>query len=227
MSRTRNGTPKRHATTSVDAFERLIEAILSGQIGTGSSLREAKLAREWNISRTPMREAVRRAAEAGFLVLRPNQAPLVRHLTADDIRDLYELRELLELHSLKLAWDHITPADIAEVEAMAKAATPNKSPQWTRRCLAFDVALHRLWMDACGNGWLRHDLERLYQFLRIVQNLMSVDPRAMAIAYNQHLTILSALVARDQAAATQALRQHIRHARAAVAKAMTNTEESP
>jgi DNA-binding GntR family transcriptional regulator len=226
MSKTGNGTPKRQATTSVDAFERLIEAILSGQIGTGSSLREAKLAREWGISRTPLREAVRRAAEAGFLVLRPNQAPLVRHLTANDIRDLYELRELLELHSLRLAWGRIAPSAITKVEALAQAATPGKSRQWTQRCLVFDIALHRLWMDACGNGWLRHDLERLYQFLRIVQNLMSTDSEAMTKAYAEHMAILEALAAQDQAATTRALRLHIQHARAAVSHAMINTKES-
>jgi len=216
MSRPPASPAKRQGTTSADIFERLVEAILSGRFPSGSPLREAQLAREWKVSRTPMREAVRRAAEAGFLVLRPNQAPIIRPLTATDIHNLYEVRELLELHALKLAWPRITPSAVASLAEQAELATPEKSPQWVRRCLKFDLALHRLWMDACANSWLRQDLDRLYQFLRIVQNWMSVDPVAMNDAYREHVAILEALQHHDQTAATRALRFHIRRARDAV-----------
>ncbi len=87
---------RRSGQTADQIFRRLIEAILSGEFPNGSVIREARLARDWKTGRTPLREAMRRAAESGFIVLRPNQAPIVRPLTADDIRDLYELREVLE-----------------------------------------------------------------------------------------------------------------------------------
>ena len=73
---------KRKADTAKQVFQRLVEAILTGELESGIALREASLAREWNVSRTPLREAVRRAAEGGLLVLRPNQPPLIRSLDA-------------------------------------------------------------------------------------------------------------------------------------------------
>lgn len=219
MSRRENPVPKRLGTTAADVFERLVEAIFRGQFPAGTPLREAALAREWNVSRTPLREAVRRAAEAGFLVLRPNQAPLVRRLTADDIHDLYDLRELLELHALRLAWPRLEPAVLLRLEQLARAAEPANAD---RRRLNFDMALHRLWMDRCGNSWLSADLDWLYQFLRIIQHLMSADRAALQHAYDEHRAILDALLAGNPKAAARHLRHHIRHAGAAVTKTITN-----
>jgi DNA-binding GntR family transcriptional regulator len=210
---------KRQGTTSADIFERLIEAILSGRFPASTSLREAKLAREWNVSRTPMREAVRRAAEAGFVVLRPNQAPTVRALNGDDIRELYDLRELLEMRAFDLAWKQVDAGRLDDLEARARAARPGQGTNWVRRCLDFDIALHRLWMDRCGNSWLIADLEWLYQFLRIVQGWMSHDRASLALAYEEHVSILSAVRQGNKTLARRHLRAHIRHA----AESVSNT----
>jgi DNA-binding GntR family transcriptional regulator len=115
---------KRPGQTADRVFHRLIEAILSGEFPSGSVAREACIARNWNISRTPLREAMRRAAESGFIVLRPNQPPLVRPLTAENARDLYALRELLELHALRLAWPRFTEEAIRPLAALAAQAKP-------------------------------------------------------------------------------------------------------
>lgn len=223
MSRPGAQTVVRRGTTSADLFDRLVEAILSGRFPAGALLREAKLARQWNVSRTPLREAVRRAAEAGLLVLRPNQAPVVRHLTADDIRDLYDLRELLELHALKLAWEQIDADAVRSLELLALQSSKDTA---IRRRLQFDMALHRLWLDRCGNSWLSADLEWLYQFLRIVQSWMSANHQAMRDAYDEHLAILDAIRNNDRALATRRLRQHIRHAAQVASAAITNTPAS-
>ena len=66
-----------------------------------------------------MREAVRRAAEGGLLVLRPNQAPVVRPLNIEDVWALYDLREVLEVHALDLAWT-----------VLAGPAGPKRSSPW-------------------------------------------------------------------------------------------------
>jgi DNA-binding GntR family transcriptional regulator len=201
---------KRSGQTADQIFDRLIEAILTGEFPSGSVVREAPLARDWNISRTPLREAVRRAAESGFIVLRPNQAPIIRPLTADDIRDLYDLREVLELHALNLAWPHLREDKIQSIRDLAIQAHSPRSRDWADRCLQFDLALHGLWMQCCGNSWLVADLERHYQFLRIFQSWIGRDPQSLARSYQEHLTILDALEHKDRPEALDRLRQHIR-----------------
>jgi len=211
---------KRTATTADDVFARLVEGILLGTFASGSPLREARLARQWRVSRTPLREAVRRAAEAGFVVLRTNQAPLVRRLSATDVAALYDLRELLEVRALELAWPQLTPPRVRGLQQLAEAATPGAGRQWRKRCLAFDLALHLSWLKRCGNDWLAADLARQFQFLRIFQSWMGRDDQALRRAYAEHGTVLAAIARRDLAAARQALRLHIRASAAAVQRAL-------
>jgi len=215
---------KRSGQTADQIFDRLIEAILSGEFPSGSVVREAPLARDWKVSRTPLREAVRRAAESGFIVLRPNQAPIIRLLTAEDIRDLYDLREVLELHALNLAWPHLSDGQIKSLRALATRARPRDARDWPQRCLKFDLALHGLWTQRCGNSWLVADLERHYQFLRIFQSWIGRDLGALAKSYDEHLAILDALEAGDQTEAVARLRRHIQASARLVEEALPKSE---
>jgi DNA-binding GntR family transcriptional regulator len=219
MSSTESAPPKRLADTAANLFERLVEAILDGQFESGSPLREAALAREWNVSRTPMREAVRRAAEGGLLVLRPNQAPVVRPLSIEDVRALYDLREVLEVHALDLAWPVLVGQPAQKILALARRSAPGTA-RWQRRCLQFDLALHRWWTTHCGNSWLKADLDRHYLFLRIFQRWVGRNPGALAKSYEEHVAIVEAISAGDQSRARRLLSQHIRHSASLVEAAM-------
>lgn len=200
---------KRHGKTAEQVFRRLIEAILSGELPSGQAVPEARLAQEWKVGRTPLREAMRRAAESGFIVLRSNRRPVVRWLTAEDIRDLYELRGLLELHALERSWDDITPAQIRLIMKLAAQACPGKTSDWVKRCLNLDLALHKLWTEGCGNPWLIRDLEHHYRFLRVFQIWIARNPKEVAAAYQEHLEILNAIKAGDKPRALALLSDHI------------------
>jgi DNA-binding GntR family transcriptional regulator len=218
---------KRSGQTAGQLFDRLIEAILNGDFPSGSVVHEAPLARDWKVSRTPLREAMRRAAESGFIVLRPNQAPIIRPLTAADIRGLYDLREVLEMHALDLAWPHLNDGQLKSLRVLATQAQPRQARDWPGRCLKFDLALHGLWMDRCGNPWLVADLERHYQFLRIFQNWIGLDPRALAASYDDHVAILDALEQREKTEALARLRRHIQASASLVEEALPRTSPPP
>jgi DNA-binding GntR family transcriptional regulator len=210
---------KRAADTAENVFRRLVEAILAGDLAGDSPLREAALAREWNVSRTPMREAVRRAAEGGLLILRPNQAPLIRTLSIADVRALYDLREILEVHALDLAWPSLLGGPAEKMLALGRRAQPQSSG-WLKRCLEFDLKLHCWWTESCGNAWLKADLDRYYRFLPIFQRWVGRDSSALVKSYEEHMAIVEAIVAADQARARRLLSQHIRHSASLVDAAM-------
>lgn len=201
---------KRSGQSAEQAFKHLIEAILDGDFPGGARLREVRLAREWKIGRTPLREAMRRAAENGFVVLRPNHTPIVRLLSEDDIRNIYELREVLELHAFHKAWPNITARDVQSLENLAARAKPKLHRNWRRLCFQFDVDLHQLWSRRCGNEWLARDLQRHYQLLRIFINWIGHDMDALIIGYEDHVNILKAVKEHNQQAALDLLRSHIR-----------------
>lgn len=215
---------KRTGQTADQVFHRLIEAILSGELPSGQPVPELRLAEEWKVGRTPLREAMRRAAESGFIVLRSNRRPVVRWLTREDIRDLYELRSLLELHALERSWAGITPAQIQAMLKLAAQARPGKAGNWVRRCLDLDLALHGLWTEGCGNSWLIQDLEHHYRFLRVFQGWIGRDPEAVAMAYQEHLGILKAIEARDKARALALLGDHIAASAKSVERVLSKAE---
>lgn len=215
---------RRPGQTADQILQRLIAAILGGEFPSGSVVRESRLAREWNTSRTPLREAMRRAAESGFIVLRPNQAPIIRPLTAEDIRDLYDLREVLELHALNLAWPHLSSGAIESLRTMATKALLRTSHDWPKRCLEFDLALHGLWTEHCGNAWLQTDLQRHCHFVQIFQSWIGHNPAALAKSYDEHLAILDALERRSKDEALSRLRQHIQASARIVEEALPKSE---
>jgi len=222
MSSKDSGELKRPGTTAKRVFERLIQAILKGDFVGGEPIREARLAREWNVSRTPLREAVRRAAEAGFVVLRPNQAPVVRELSGADIDAMYDLRALLETHALKLAWNKIDDKLVKRLDDWAASATPDEADNWRQQCLQFDRAFHRIWTQRSGNTWLEADLQRQHKFWSVFQSWVGQNEAALRKAYAEHVNILEAIHDRDKTRAVRELRKHIQTSAAAVKKALPN-----
>jgi GntR family transcriptional regulator, rspAB operon transcriptional repressor len=214
---------KRSADVAECAFQRLVESILEGKLVGGRPLREAALARAWNVSRTPLREAVRRASELGLVVLRPNQKPLVRLFELEDMRALYALRELLELHALRTAWPALLGHPCETMMAAARKVAVHRSG-WRERCLEFDAALHQWWTGQCGNAWLTADFARHYQLLRVFQRWGGRDAPALVRSYQEHLAILKAIENRDRKAAVVALRDHIRRSAQVIEAAVCNAD---
>ena len=201
---------KRYASMAENIFARLVEALVTGELPAGGPLREAQVAKQWGVSRTPMREAVRRAAEAGLLILRKNRAPLIRAFTPHDVDCLYQIREMMEVLAMEQAWNRLPEKEIAALRTMADAVGSKSSKTWIARCLAFDEALHKIWFDHCQNPWLTQFLQSSRVFIRIFQHMMARDPELVRKSYDQHLAILDTLGTTDLQLGTRLLREHIR-----------------
>lgn len=208
--KTKRPALKRDASMAGNVFARLVEALVTGELPAGGPLREAQVAKQWGVSRTPMREAVRRAAEAGLLILRQNRAPLIRAFTPHDVDSLYQIREMLEVLAMKQAWKRLPEKEISALQAMAKSVGGASSKHWIARCLAFDEALHKIWFDHCQNPWLTQFLQSSRVFIRIFQHMMARDPALVRKSYDQHLAILETLGTAAPQLGTRLLREHIR-----------------
>jgi DNA-binding GntR family transcriptional regulator len=204
---------KRSADTGERLFQRLVESIVSAELRPGEPLREARLAAEWGVSRTPLRESVRRAAALGLVELRPNQRPLVRCLTSDDVAKLFVVRETLELLALDLAWERLDSAALEPLLRHVKSLHRKKpGAAWVREALLLDSGLHRLGIDLGGNPWLTLAMENLWTFVRILQGIVAEQPRHVASAFEEHEAILQALADRDKVRARTLLKEHLRSA---------------
>lgn len=117
-------TPARRDGRAVaDAYERLRGAILAGNLAPGSHTTQVALARELDLSRTPLREAVRMLERDGLLELEPNQRVRIAPLSVADVEELYAMRIALETLAICKTVPTFTAKDVAELEELCDAAS--------------------------------------------------------------------------------------------------------
>lgn len=151
-------------TRSAWAAQRLRSAILLAELAPGDEIREARLAREWGVSPTPLREALRALAAEGLVVQQPQKVSRVAELSRDETIEIYALRLVLEPLALRVAMQRRPPQradDIirtcAELTATA-AADPSNHEGYERAHRAF----HRSLVADCGSATILGTLEGLW-----------------------------------------------------------------
>lgn len=102
--------------------ESLRRAIIEGHLGAGESLRQENLAKHFAVSRIPVREALRQLESEGWIVLHPNRGARVSILSAEEVREIYEIRASLEATALRLAAPHHTAQSLKTLASILRAA---------------------------------------------------------------------------------------------------------
>lgn len=206
-----------------EATQRLREAILNGRLAAGARLRQTELAERLGISRTPIREALVRLREEGFIELLPRGGMRVAPLDLEEAVELYDLREVLDGLAARLAAGRRDAGTLARLERalgrMASSIERGDPTHWFRSHVGF----HEEIMHAAGN---RH-LARLSAVVRLSIRqfhpvLLQTEPR-LADANREHRQIFDAIAARDPETAERAARAHIAAAREIVLKLATGT----
>ena len=108
--------PRQSLTSAV--AEKLRDQIIRGEIAEGAQLRQDVIARQYQVSRIPVREALRQLDAEGLITIVPNRGAIVPALSPHDIEELFAIRALLEPEVLKLSIPRLTPADLGEAEAV-------------------------------------------------------------------------------------------------------------
>ncbi|MBY0525779.1 MAG: GntR family transcriptional regulator [Gemmataceae bacterium] len=191
-------------------YKHLVNEILAGRLPPGRILRETILAAQLKVSRTPIREALRKLAADGLVEISPNRSAVVRRLGAEQLGHIYQVREALEGMATELACGHLTAADFTSLDRLATAAEDAAQPNYRTACHRFDVELHRLVASRAGNPILAKEIEKFHDLVQLVRERTASYNEMLALAYRQHLEIIAALKAGDGAAARKAMIEHIR-----------------
>jgi DNA-binding GntR family transcriptional regulator len=197
-------------TTADAAYLALRRGILQGDLAPGERLRSDALAGELKVSRTPVREALRKL-EAEGLVQRSGSGLIVREFTEEDLTELFYVREALEGMAARLAAENATPTEIAEIREMLDdmEAVGQRGDLIALRPLTAEY--HRLVGRAAHNGRLLQSLENLLAHVRQMRTstLLQIEGRA-AEALKEHRDLLQAIEARDAERAEKVARAHRR-----------------
>jgi DNA-binding GntR family transcriptional regulator len=209
------------------ALAKLVQAITSGEFRPGQKLSEANLAREFGISRGPLREALGRLE--GRLVMRtPRIGVRVIQLSHADLEELFTIREALEGMACRLAAQRITDPEVSDLNGLLdnhRRDTHVLSRQgYYQR--SRDDDFHMKILRCAENQRLEELLmDGLYYQLQLYRFRASSEPGRAQVAFDEHCAIVLALKDRDPDAAEALMRQHIRNSFASLAKAHATREQ--
>jgi DNA-binding GntR family transcriptional regulator len=199
-------------------YATLRQGILDGTYAPGARLGEADLAVALGVSRTPVREALRRLGSEGLLSTRPNKGARVRTWTTSELSDISDLRALLEGHAARQAASRVTAADIA---AMADLVTRMETAAADGTAADIDLItelnreFHGAVIAASGNALLPGLMHSLLHVPVISRTYRHYSPDRMRQSMRQHRELVDALRAGDPAWAEAVMRVHVLSARPA------------
>lgn len=203
------------SSLSSEAFDKVLEAITSGEFDPGQRLSEAELARQLGISRGPLREALGRLE--GRLITRiPRIGVRVIQFTKEDLEALYISREALEGMSARLASERMSDAKLRELRELLESHShqPELAAGEVYVQRSKDDDFHFLIIRAAKCDHLERLLmDEIYYQLRIHRRKSSTQPGRALAALSEHHMIVQALESRDPDRAETAMRTHIRNAR--------------
>lgn len=192
------------------AYERLCDEVRSGALLPGARLLETEIADRLQISRTPVREAIRRLEAEGLVDHQPRTGAVVRSLDYPEIMELYEMRTVLEGTAARLAARAASPVELRELASIN--AEMAESTEDSAALALLNRQFHRRLMDAARNRFLLKSAETVEKTLLILGPTSMDTPERARAAVEEHTAVLAALEARDGATAEQAMRQHMENA---------------
>lgn len=199
-------------TLSEQVFNQLKEAIISGELAQGAKITEDSLAKQYGISRGPLREAIRRLESMRLLVRIPRAGMRVVTLTRQMIEEIYIVREALEGMSARLAAEQMPSEEIDSLSELLDrhqaAIDESQGKHYLQR--EGDLDFHYRIAQASNNQWLIDLLSsELYQLLRMCRQRSSKTPARPLKAIQEHRQIVEAIKNRDAELAELLMRRHI------------------
>jgi DNA-binding GntR family transcriptional regulator len=194
-------------SSASEAYERLLSEIEDGFLQPGTRLREAELAERLAISRTPVREALKRLELQGLVAHEPHHGAVVASLEYGQVTEMYLLREILEGSAARLAAQHATPTEIGILQRMVeqdRALTdqPRELAHSNRR-------FHQQIRDTARNRYVSAALENLRLSLALLAGTTLGAPGRAAESVQEHAAIVACIAARDCDGAEASARHHI------------------
>ena len=207
-------------------FNTLRQAILKGELKPGERLMEIQLANKLGVSRTPVREAIRKLELEGLVLMIPRKGAEVAEITRQDMEDVLEVRTALEELAVKDACDHITDAQLSELK---KASNEFKKALLEGKdlvtCADADMHFHDVILSATNNRRLIQMLNNLSEQMYRYRMEYLKDERTHKTLIEEHDAIRRALKKHDKVKAGAAIRVHIDKQKRSILESLTEKEE--
>lgn len=197
------------ASLTERAYQAISLAIANLELKPGESLTQDRLAKWLSISRTPVREALRRLEQDGMLQTVPGRGLVVTELTIKDVEDMLEMLCLLDAHAAYLAAQRRTQEQADQLAAVAQAlmvaAEQHDVAGWSKA----DKPYHEILLAASDNQLLRQSIQDVRRRLHRITINSATRPERLLACTHEHQAVADAILRSDADAAAQLMRQHI------------------
>jgi len=195
----------------------LRERIIELNMEPGVRIDVQKLAEEFEVSETPVRVALAKLTQEGFVKLLPRRGYFVIKLTKKDIKEIYDLRIMLESYALDTAMENMKPERLKEIyKNLEKLREISDEKERERESLRIDQEFHREIINNCDNKRAQKLFYQIYDFARISLWMH----KRIGEDINEHIAVIKALLQKNKKEAKRLLVQHLKNARKAILEAV-------
>jgi len=189
-----------------EVAEQLRQRIFRRELEPGSWIDELKIADEFGISRTPLREALKVLAAEGLVTMKVRRGAYVTEVSEQDLRDVYHLLSLLESDAAGVVAERATPEQVRELQDLhseLKAATADRD-----RFFAINERFHMRLLELADNRWRNQMVADLRKVMKLNRHNSLLKRGRIEDSLSEHAAILRAITAGNAAAAVQATQDH-------------------
>jgi DNA-binding GntR family transcriptional regulator len=201
-------TSYRHKSAADFATAAIRQMILTGELPPGARVDQNEMAASLDISRHPVRQAIERLAERGFVISRPHKSVVVAELSIRDMEKLYHARAIVEDEALRLAWPHYDERFVAACEAHLAAMAKSDRLQDLDAFMSENHAFHMAFFRPAENPHLLRVIGMLFQLSERYQRTALMTEDRFARAPGEHRAMLACVRAADLDGLIDACRRH-------------------
>jgi len=205
-----------------EVADTLREQIFAGQLAPGSFLDEVALCERLEISRTPLREALKVLTAEGLLRHEPRRGCFVNEVTEQDLDDIFPVIALLEGRCAYEAARNASDADLAALTTLHERLAGHAQAGRINDYYAVNFAIHEAIILLANNRWLAQAIADLRKILKLARLQSLQAPGRLAQSLSEHMTVFAALKSRDSEGAEAAMRTHLTRQREALRELARN-----
>ena len=190
-------------------YEELKLQILTGGIVPGTRMMEVELAEEMGVSRTPIREAIRKLEKEGLVTIEPRRGAYASRISTEDMVEILEVRQDLEGLAAFFAASRMSKENLGELRSIAERYNKAVDEGNMQDMIRYDTMFHRKIVDSCNNKILVHMVEQLQEMVLRFRYIYYDNFRRAEHMPAEHSAILEAIADGDEEKAREAADVHI------------------
>lgn len=202
-------SPKANVPISTNLYLQLQKDILTGKLKNGQKLTEQVICEEYNVSRTPVREALRQLESDGLVENILNRGCFVVGLSLQDFEDLFELRKIYEIQAVKWAIERITEEEMDALDETFEFMEFYTLRNDIDKMLTINEGFHQIIYEASHNRMLQQFCSSYQTYMKYLRKDEEYPDDYLATVLEEHRQIFKAFIEKDVEAGAEAMERHI------------------